>query len=92
MGVIISIAIGIMEEVLTWAIVVHALLTWFVPRDSLIMRVMDALVDPIVAPFRAIMNKIIKKPMMIDFSPMIAIIVIPMISRMLQVFVSNLFI
>lgn len=92
MGVTISIALGIMEEVLTWAIVVHALMTWFVPRDSVIMRVMDAVVEPIVAPFRAIMNKIIKKPMMIDFSPVIAIIMIPVIVRLLQNFVLNLFI
>ena len=92
MGVTISIALGIMEEVLTWAIVVHALMTWFVPRDSVIMRVMDAVVEPIVAPFRAIMNKIIKKPMMVDFSPVIAIIMIPVIVRLLQNFVLNLFI
>lgn len=92
MGVTISIALGIMEEVLTWAIVIHALMTWFVPRDSAIMRVMDAVVEPIVAPFRAIMNKIIRKPMMIDFSPVIAIIMIPIIVRLLQTFVLNLFI
>ncbi|MBQ2968394.1 MAG: YggT family protein [Clostridia bacterium] len=92
MGIIISVALEIMGEVLTWAIVVHALLTWFVPRDSAIMRVMDAFIEPVVAPFRMLLNKIIRRPMMIDFAPLLAMLVIPLIVNLLQAFVLNLFI
>ncbi len=76
MGVTVAKAIYIMCEVLSWGIVVHALLSWFLPPQNGLMRILDLLLDPIVAPFRALLNKIIRKPMMIDFAPLVAMLAI----------------
>ncbi len=90
----IVLAIGILGEVITWAIVLRALVSWFPlsPTNPLI-RMLDAITEPIVAPFRMLLQKLIKRPMMVDFSPLIALIVVGrIIIPALQMFVLNLFI
>ena len=79
MGIKVAYAIYIMCEVLSWGIVVHALLSWFLPPQNGLMRILDALLNPIVAPFRALLNKLIRKPMMVDFAPLLAMLAISLV-------------
>jgi len=66
--------------VLTIAIIARALLSWFVrdPRNP-VMQFLITITDPILAPIRSVMPR----GMMIDFSPMIAIILLYVIGEFL---------
>ena len=93
MGVTISIAIGILSEVITWAIIIRALVSWFpVSQNNFFVRMLDAVTEPVVAPVRNLMGRLIRVPMMIDFSPLIAMILVDVIAGALQSFCLNLFI
>jgi YggT family protein len=65
------------------AIIIRALLSWFQldPTNPLI-QALSAITDPIVDPIRRVMPRI----MMIDFSPMVAIIILSVLSTPLQSF------
>ncbi len=77
LGAKIAIAISILGDVIVWIIVIRSLLSWFpLSPSNPIVRIADALIEPIVAPFRALLSVLIKKPMMIDFSPLLAMIAI----------------
>ncbi|MBX6350293.1 MAG: YggT family protein [Clostridia bacterium] len=61
--------------VLVWAIIIRALLSWFQVRAAWywdLMRLLDAITEPVVAPIRA------RLPFVggIDFSPLVAIILL----------------
>lgn len=90
----IVLAIGILGEVITWAIVLRALVSWFpISPSNPVVRILDAITEPVIAPFRALMQKLIKRPMMVDFSPLIAMIVVGnIIIPALQIFVLKLFV
>ncbi|MBI5285176.1 MAG: YggT family protein [Chloroflexi bacterium] len=68
---------------LTAAIIVRALLSWFNldPRSPLI-QALNSITDPIIEPIRRIMPRIA----MIDFSPLVAILLLQFISDRLQRF------
>jgi YggT family protein len=68
---------------LTFAIIIRALLSWFQldPSNPLI-QALDAITDPIVDPIRRIMPRV----MMLDFSPLVAILLLQFISPVLQRF------
>jgi YggT family protein len=67
--------------VLTIAIIARALLSWFpnVSRANPIVDFVFSITEPVLAPIRSVMPR----GMMIDFSPMIAIILIQAIARVL---------
>lgn len=67
--------------VLTIAIIVRALMSWFPnlnPRNPIVEFVFT-ITEPILAPIRSVMPR----GMMIDFSPMVAIFLIQIIARVL---------
>ena len=68
--------------VLTISIIVRALLSWFpnLDRRNPLVDFVFTITEPVLAPIRSVMPK----GMMIDFSPMIAIVLIQAISRVLQ--------
>ena len=93
MGVTISVAIAILSEIITWAIIIRSLVSWLpISQDNFFVRMLDVITEPVVAPVRNIMNRLIKTPMMIDFSPIIAMIIVDVIAGALQSFCLNLFI
>jgi YggT family protein len=65
------------------AIVIRALMSWFQldPRSPLI-QALNSVTEPVLEPFR----RIIPRVMGLDFSPMVAIIVLGIVSRVLQQF------
>jgi YggT family protein len=65
------------------AIIIRALLSWFqVDPTNPLIQALNAITDPIVDPIRRVMPRI----MMIDFSPMVAIIILSVVSVPLQQF------
>lgn len=93
LGQKIAMALSILGDVITWAIVIRAVVSWFpISRDSIIIRVLDTITEPVIAPVRNLMNKLIKRPMMVDFSPIVAMIAVDLIIIALQKFCLNLFI
>jgi len=65
-------------------IFIRALLSWFMPvgRDPLTRLLMDV-TEPLLAPIRQLTRNLIPG-MMIDFSPIIAIVVLQILSGMVQ--------
>lgn len=80
--------LSLVAGILYWAIdiiclliVVRSLFSWApVNRDNKLMIILDYITEPFVAPIRAIINKLsISRNMPIDFSPVIALLVLFMI-------------
>ncbi len=72
--------IRILCELLTIAIVIRAILSWFSPRPTNILSVMlYRITEPVLAPLR----RIIPRAGMIDFSPMVAIILLQLVAYLL---------
>ena len=67
--------------VLTIAIIARALLSWFpnIDRHNPLVDFLFTITEPVLAPIRSVMPR----GMMIDFSPMIAIVLIQVISKVL---------
>ncbi len=68
---------------LSVAILIRALLSWFQldPRSPLI-QALNSVTEPVLEPFRRIIPRLAG----IDFSPMVALIVLGIVSRVLQSF------
>ena len=62
-------------------IVASSLLTWFQPNPrNPLVRMLHAVVDPVLHPIRAILPS----AMGMDFSPMVAILILWMLQKLLQ--------
>jgi YggT family protein len=68
-------------QILIYLIVIASLLSWFQPsaRNQLV-RLLHTVVDPVLHPIRAILPS----SMGMDFSPMVAILILWMLQRLLQ--------
>jgi len=102
MGQLLALAIHYFASLLIYLIVARAILSWFPePRNDgplrqlyyFVLRLAHVLTDPVVGPIR---NLIRKSPlggpgMVLDFSPIIAIVLINFARTALIQFVVNLF-
>ena len=69
-------AVKIACDVLTFAIVIRAIMSWFGPRpDNPLVVVLDRITEPIVSPLR----RLLPRTGAIDITPMIAIILLQVI-------------
>ena len=68
-------------QILIFLIVASSLLTWFQPdpRNPLV-RLLHAVVDPVLHPIRAILPS----AMGMDFSPMVAIVILWLLQNLMQ--------
>jgi len=82
---IITTAIYCLIEVIQWAIFIRVFLSWFpIPRDNAFSRILFQITEPVLAPIRAIIEKsAIGHNTMIDFSPIVAFLILSLISSML---------
>lgn len=87
---LIGTAINFVLQILQYAIFINVLMSWIPQaRGSKFDLMLRQFTDPILAPVRAMMSKALgQKGMMIDFSPLIAIILI----QVLEGIVKSLFI
>ena len=72
--------IGILCEVLTVAIFLRVILSWFQTSPNMLTNILDRITEPILAPLR----RIIPRAGMFDFTPMVAIILLQVIARLLS--------
>jgi len=68
-------------QIMTWAIIGRALISWIDPRGSNpVSRFLFELTEPIVGPIRSVVPRI----GMIDISPIFAILLLQVLARMLS--------
>lgn len=70
------------------AILLRAILSWFVDPYSRIMQILYTVTEPFVAPVRALLNRFFGDMQMLDFSPMIAMLLVTLLK---QLFISIFF-
>lgn len=79
MNLILDIVITFLQ-IMTWAIIGRALISWIDPRGANpISRFLFELTEPIVGPIRSVVPRI----GMIDISPIFAILLLQVLARML---------
>jgi len=66
-------------EVLTFAIFIRVILSWFSPRPNALTVILDKITEPILVPLR----RIIPRAGMFDLTPLVAIIILQLIARFL---------
>ncbi len=67
-------------EVLSLAIIFRAILSWFSPRPTnMLVIILNKVTEPILAPLR----RIIPRAGMIDFTPLVAIVILQLIAGLL---------
>jgi len=71
--------IRLLCEVLTFAIFIRVILSWFLTRPNTLTIILDKITDPILAPLR----RIIPRAGMFDFTPLVAIILLQLIANLL---------
>ncbi|GAB4514447.1 MAG: YggT family protein [Anaerolineae bacterium] len=73
--------INLLFQVLTWAIIIRVLLSWFpnIGMDHPIVQLLRSITDPILEPAR----RIIPSVGMIDISPIVVLIVLDVARRVL---------
>ena len=71
--------IGLMANLLTILIFVWVILSWIMPPYNPVREALDRIVEPMLAPIR----RVVPMAGMMDFSPMILMILIELIARVL---------
>jgi len=66
-------------EVLTFAIFIRAIMSWFVTSPNTLTTILDKITEPILSPLR----RIIPRAGMFDFTPLVAIILLQLIANLL---------
>ena len=79
MNYILARTIGIFSQAISFLVLAHVILSYFLDHYHPIRVFVDRLVDPLLLPIRRIVPTI----GMMDFSPMILIILLQVISNML---------
>ncbi len=74
--------VSLLLELIIWAVIIRAILSWFYPvgKDPITKLLVDV-TDPILAPIRAIMSRLI--PIPIDLSPIVLILLLNLLQGML---------
>ena len=78
--------IGFITDILVLLIFVWAILSWILPPYHPVRQALDRIMEPLLAPIR----RVVPLAGMIDFSPMILMILIEIISRVLIYIVLSL--
>jgi len=71
--------IKILCQVLSLAIFIRVILSWFMTSPNTLTFILDKITEPVLAPLR----RIIPRAGMFDFTPMVAIILLQLIARLL---------
>ncbi|WAW15612.1 YggT family protein [Peptostreptococcus equinus] len=82
---VIKVALHYLIQIIIWAIIIKSLMSWFPgAMYSKAYEILDEFTSPIETPIRRIMGKYSSGPL--DFSPMIAIFVLVIISNLIARF------
>ena len=85
MNFAVATAISWFSIILTYAIIARILLSWFpIGRQGFIAALLAAFTEPFIGPVRKLINRSpLGQGMMIDFSPMLTLIAVRLISNVL---------
>ncbi len=79
--------VSIFIQVLFWSIIIRALLNWFTVSGKWpVVRLLMEITEPVLAPIR----RALPSSWMIDFSPLIALLLLQVLGRLLLPIVSNI--
>ena len=75
--------VSLLLDLVIWAVLIRAILSWFyqVGKDPITKLLVD-LTEPLLAPIRALMNRIL--PIPIDFSPIVVILGLNLLQNMMR--------
>jgi len=71
--------INLLSQLITLLVILHIILSYFMSPYHAVRRVVDSIVEPLLAPIRRIMPQ----TGMLDFSPMVLIILVQIVARLL---------
>ena len=73
-------------KIFTWLIIINAFLSWVVDPSHPMRALVGRIISPIVAPFRALTDRLRSSQMPIDFSPIFAYIVLQILIVLIERF------
>jgi YggT family protein len=71
--------VRVVAQLFIWVVIANALLSFFLPPFHPVREALDRIVEPFLSPIRNLMPR----AGMIDFSPLILILVVQLVSRLL---------
>ena len=71
--------IQICLEVLSWLVILHVVLSYFMPPEQPIRNTIDMVIEPLLAPIRSVVPLV----GMFDFSPLLLLLIIQLASRLI---------
>ncbi|NLL04479.1 MAG: YggT family protein [Clostridiaceae bacterium] len=87
-------ALNILLEVIKWALIIRAVLSWIpnISRDNPFVVLLHQVTEPILSPIRALLERSsFGRNSMLDLSPLIAFLLIDLVRRILySVFIALL--
>lgn len=83
---VIGIGIFYFLTVIETAILVRAIMSWFVDPYSRVMQLLYMVTEPFVAPIRALLMKFMGDQPMVDFSPMLAMLLVTVVKQIFLIF------
>lgn len=90
---ILAMSIGQFANLLNFLILISCVMSWLpLKRDSIIPRTVTALTEPLMAPVRRLLYKspLGGPGMMLDFSPVIVILLINLVSGLIQTLIYSI--
>ena len=73
-------------QVCSWAIVLRAILSWFMRPDMPVYSFLLRLTEPMIAPFRPLANKLTNGRLPIDLAPLFSYFAIMILQRLVLMF------
>ncbi len=71
--------ISILSQLITLLVILHIILSYFMSPYHVVRQAVDSVVEPMLAPIRRLMPQ----TGMLDFSPMVLIILVQLVARLL---------
>lgn len=75
--------INLLSQLITLLVILHVILSYFMSPYHAVRQAVDSIVEPLLAPIRRIMPQ----TGMLDFSPLVLIILVQIVARLLIGFV-----
>lgn len=78
-------AFDLLLNIIQWAIILRALLSWFlISKENVFYKILYQITEPILSPIRKLLeNTPLGQDSMMDFSPIIAVLILWIISALL---------
>ena len=75
-------------NIATAVVLIYVVATWIVKPNSQILNILSRIAEPIIQPFRPIAAKLTEKGVMLDLSPVLAVIGLSVIRWVLMTVIS----